>query len=264
MSIIFHVPHSSTLIPDEYRGDFFLSDKDLETEIRLMTDWHTADLFGSAISKLGQAVEFPVSRLLVDPERFSEDAHESMTSVGMGVIYTKTAHGQPLRVDGTAEGNRRESLLQRYYFPHHQSLFEATQGELKRSQKVLIIDCHSFPSIPLAYEPVQDKNRPDICIGTDDFHTPQWLSDTLYNGFSNLGYRVLVDAPFGGTITPSQFYKAEKSVASAMIEINRSLYMDETLSDQIPQFEKVKSDISGVLSGAYKEFKNAATAANRF
>lgn len=261
MSIIFHVPHSSTLIPDEYRGDFCLSDKDLETEIRIMTDWHTADLFGSAIAKLGQAVEFPVSRLLVDPERFSEDAHESMTSVGMGVIYTKTAHGLPLRINGAAEGSRRESLLQRYYFPHHQSLFEATQGELGRSQKVLIIDCHSFPSIPLPYEPVQDKSRPDICIGTDEFHSPQWLTTGLSEGFFNLGYSVLVDTPFGGTITPSEFYKSEKRVYSAMIEINRSLYMDEKSSARTQKFEKVKSDIYSVLSEISKEFKNVVAAA---
>jgi N-formylglutamate deformylase len=248
MSIIFHVPHSSTLIPDEYRGDFCLSDKDLETEIRLMTDWHTADLFESAISKLGQAVEFPVSRLLVDPERFSEDTHESMTSVGMGVIYTKTAHGLPLRLDGTAEGNRRESLLQRYYFPHHQSLFEATQGELDRSEKALIIDCHSFPSIPLPYEPVQGTNRPDICIGTEEFHTPKWLTESLHESFSDLGYSILVNSPFGGTITPSEFYKRDKSVMSAMIEVNRSLYMDEKNSTRIARYTQVKRDICSALS----------------
>jgi N-formylglutamate deformylase len=257
MSIIFHVPHSSTLIPDEYRGDFCLSDKDLKTEIRLMTDWYTADLFGSAISKFGQAIEFPVSRLLVDPERFSEDAHESMTSVGMGVIYTKTSHGLPLRTDGATEVNRRESLLQSYYFPHHQSLFGVTQGELERFGKALIIDCHSFPSIPLPYEPVQDINRPDICIGTDEFHTPQWLTDTLRDMFANLGYSVLVDTPFGGTITPSQFYKSQKGVVSAMIEINRSLYIDENSSARTAQFEKVKSDICDVLSETSKKFKNA-------
>ena len=255
MSIIFHVPHSSTLIPDEYRGDFCLSDDELETEIRLMTDWHTADLFASAASKLGQAVEFPVSRLLVDPERFSEDAQESMTSVGMGVIYTKTAHGLPLRVDGTDNGSRRESLLEQYYFPHHQSLIEATQIELGRSGKALIIDCHSFPSIPLPYEPVQDTKRPDICIGTDEFHTPQWLTDTLCSKFSDLGYSVLVDTPFGGTITPSQFYKNERKVISAMIEINRSLYVDEKTLARTAQFKKVKSDICEVVTDVAMAFE---------
>jgi N-formylglutamate deformylase len=38
-----------------------------------------------------------VSRLVVDPERFTDDAREPMARKGMGVIYTRTASGEPLR-----------------------------------------------------------------------------------------------------------------------------------------------------------------------
>lgn len=55
--LIFHIPHSSTFIPDAYRPDFCLSDHDLSEEIRLMTDWHTADLFRPSVDALGIAVE---------------------------------------------------------------------------------------------------------------------------------------------------------------------------------------------------------------
>ena len=41
--------------------------------------------------------------------------------------------------------------------------------------KCLIIDGHSFPEIPLRFELDKDPNRPDICIGTCDFHTPEKL-----------------------------------------------------------------------------------------
>ncbi len=47
--------------------------------------------------------------------------------------------------------------------------------ELKRKGKSLIIDCHSFPEKPFPYEEDQSLERPDICIGTDSYHSPQRL-----------------------------------------------------------------------------------------
>eukprot|EP01050_Picozoa_sp_SAG11_P046820 SAG11_NODE_24167_length_377_cov_0.899281_1_plen_56_part_10 len=38
-----------------------------------------------------------VSRLVVDLERFADDATESAASVGMGACYLKTTEGQELR-----------------------------------------------------------------------------------------------------------------------------------------------------------------------
>ena len=46
---LFHVPHDSTLIPDDVRHQFALSEKDLEEEILLMTDHHTLDLLGQGV-----------------------------------------------------------------------------------------------------------------------------------------------------------------------------------------------------------------------
>ena len=68
--------------------------------------------------------------------------------------------------------------------------------------------CHSFPSIPLPYEPEQDPERPDICLGTDQFHTPLWLLDELRGAFEKQEYDVQVNKPFAGTLTPLKFYRS--------------------------------------------------------
>ena len=66
-----------------------LSDKELSAELLRMTDDYTH-------------VIFPVSRLIIDPERFLDDLMEAMSEVGMGVIYTRTSDGRVLREPATA------------------------------------------------------------------------------------------------------------------------------------------------------------------
>ena len=249
-NLIFHVPHSSTVIPGPYRACFSLDDDQLLEELRRMTDWHTAELFGSAIEKLGSSVEFPVSRLLVDPERFSEDGQECMAAVGMGVLYTKTSDGKLLRQRKYTSGDYRSRLLQEYYFPHHDVFHELVSSDLRRAGSALIIDCHSFPSAPLPYELNQDIDRPDFCIGTDSFHTPIGLSHRLSAVFSGMGYSVKLNAPFSGTIVPMQFYQANATVKSVMIEVNRGLYMHEETTEKNDAFPKVCRDIASALDAA--------------
>ena len=116
---------------------------------------------------------FPVSRLVVDPERFSEDFQEPMNQVGTGVTYTRGTLRQPLREQPSQA--KRQELLELYYIPHHQKLTDAVEESLLANGYCLIIDGHSFPALPLPYELNQTAFRPDFCLGTDDFHTPEEL-----------------------------------------------------------------------------------------
>jgi N-formylglutamate deformylase len=96
---------------------------------------------------------------------------QELAAVGMGALYERTSSGDPLRNHPSLEN--RDALIQRFYVPHHKQLNDATRNELDRSGSALILDCHSFPSVPLPYERDQDPNRPDICIGADSFHNNQ-------------------------------------------------------------------------------------------
>ena len=55
----------------------------------------------------------------------------------------------------------------------------------------LIIDGHSFPALPLPYELNQRAFRPDFCIGTDDFHTPEELVATVESELERV--RILIE-----------------------------------------------------------------------
>ncbi len=200
--IILHVPHSSAEIPADVRAQFLLDDDDLAAELRHMTDWYTDELFALPPDE-AFTVRFPVSRLVVDPERFEDPKDEQMEAVGMGAVYAKTSHGAPLR-DEAGAAREREALLARYYRPHHAALEAAAAAALAAHGRCLIVDCHSFPSRPLPYELKVSADRwkvvhrPAVCIGTDatlpphapfahaGMHTPPWLRERAAEAFGEM------------------------------------------------------------------------------
>jgi len=248
---ILHIPHSSTHIPREERGDIHLSDEALKVELLRMTDWYTDELF-KLPDNIAIPLVFPVSRLVVDPERFEDDAQETSSRWGMGVIYTKTSQGHRLRDTPTPQERRR--LLASYYRPHHAQLAACVKNSLKRHNKALVVDCHSFPSMPQPYEENQNAIRPDICIGTDDFHTPNWILKQLLEALEAEGFVCELNSPFSGALVPMDYYQIDKSVSSVMIEVNRGLYLDESSGKKGAHFIEVRNSIQKVVSNLIVAF----------
>lgn len=243
--VVIHIPHASRKIPFDIRSSLVLSDNDLEEELIKMTDAYTDELFDG--NDMGaHTIIFPVSRLVLDPERFLDDDQEVMSGLGMGVIYTRTSSGQRLRHPPTHE--ERAALIDRYYRPHHQRFEAYVAACVDVFGRCMIIDCHSFPSVALPYELDQSSIRPDICIGEDSFHTPEWLRDMICDKFEKIGYSTAINKPFAGTIVPLAYYQKEPSVLSIMMEVNRKLYMDESTGLKNSGFKSVKWHISLILN----------------
>ena len=241
---LFHVPHDSTFIPDDVRNQFALSEKDLKEEILLMTDHHTLGLFGQSVP-MQQVICAPVSRLVLDVERFQEDELEPMAQRGMGAVYTTTQDGKPLRYP--LREVQRRNLLDNWYRPHHAALTLATEKALQQFGLAVIIDCHSFPSKPLPYEIDQNPTRPEICIGTDAFHTSVELAAIFVDAFAAEGWTVGLNAPFSGAMVPSRYFGLDKRVAALMIEVRRDVYLEEGTGAPSPSFEQVSMRIRNAI-----------------
>ncbi len=241
---VIHIPHASTVVPVAVRSSIALSEKELQHELLTMTDHFTDELFRVS-ENLAKAVTFPVSRLVVDPERFVNDRDEPMAAKGMGVIYTLASSGQPLRKAPSIL--ERDELLSMYYFPHHLRLAQEVDAALAMHDRCLIVDAHSFASRPLPHEADQHPDRCDICVGTDMFHTPTWLADFTVHAFRSRNYRVEVNRPFGGSLVPEKHYRQDKRVLSIMIEVNRALYMDEVSGERLAAFDAVAANLQQVL-----------------
>lgn len=93
--LVVHAPHAGIHVPAIARENS-LDYARLRAELNRLTDWYTADLFqlpGAALCAT------PVSRLVVDLERYTDDTLEPRAAVGQGVIYTHDSQGQRVRPD---------------------------------------------------------------------------------------------------------------------------------------------------------------------
>ena len=109
--------------------------------------------------------------------------------------------------------------------------------------------------MPLPYETDQSLDRPDICIGTDDFHTPDWLTNKFATLFQNREYSTEINRPFSGSLVPSNFYQKNREVLSIMVEVNRRLYMNEETGKKNEKYLKLQSDLSWILNEIKRIFK---------
>ena len=245
---VLHIPHASDRIPDDVRRGLAVSDDQLERELARLTDWFTDDLFAGLVPGATEVI-YGLSRLVADPERFEDDTREPMAALGFGAVYTRTSDGRDLRPGMRAEA--REDLLQRFYRPHHHRLERAVRAVLESEDRCLLIDCHSFPRASVPFEGSQ--NRPEICIGTDSFHTPSHLRDALVSAFHEEGFTVLVDDPFAGALVPQAYFRRTRRVEVIMLEVGRWIYMDEVTLRKRADFSHVRERIGRAMHAALEE-----------
>jgi len=244
--VILHVPHSAREIPAAVRAGIVLDDAALERELNHITDAHTAQLAENA-ARLARITPWRfvngLSRLVVDPERFP-DEREEMLAVGMGAVYTRTTHGDPLRPADTDP----EPLVGRYFRPYAQAMTEAVRDRLAATGRAVVIDVHSYPTRRLPYELHGEGPRPPVCVGTDAFHTPAWLADLAREAFAGCGETGL-DSPFAGAYVPLEFYGKEPRVGALMVEIRRDTYMTEPGGPAGPGLGRLASALAALADG---------------
>lgn len=239
--LLIHLPHSSLNISEYDRGEILLDDSDLNAELLKLTDRYTDELFDYPGAVIHKNIN---SRIVMDPERFRSDTDEIMSQFGIGAIYTHSTSGKLIK---NISEIRREELMKKYYDPYHEELGSKVEQAINEFGKCLIIDGHSFPEIPLSFELDKSSDRPDICIGTCDFHTPEIHVQTMEDFIKRNGFSVKRNSPFAGTMVPMKYYLKDKRVSSVMIEINRKLYMDEATGEKLAGFEELHRFIACLL-----------------
>ncbi|MFD9664382.1 N-formylglutamate amidohydrolase [Rhodococcus sp. NPDC059968] len=234
--VILHVPHASRAIPGTVRKGLLLSDAELHMELDESTDTATdliasgaADYATSGRGRPWLAIN-QVSRLVIDPERFPGD-DEPMNTVGRGAVYTRTCTGTLLRPEPAPD---TQYLMDTYFHPYATTLSELVDDRLAATGAAVIIDVHSYPRYPSGFED-PTRTRPPLCIGTDDFHTPEPLTEQVQAAFAGL-QESAVNAPYAGCYVPLSRYRTDPRVGAVMIELRRDRYLK---TDHTPDPDKV-------------------------
>src|SRR5690606_29300389 len=144
-----------------------------------------------------------ISRLVMDPERFRADDDEPMSSKGMGLAYTKTTDGRQLRHLTDTDRGR---IVRELYDPYHEDLSRKVDSILDACGFCLIIDAHSFPSVPLPHEEKGLAKRPDICLGYEKDHIDPQIVAMTDHFFIGQHLVVNHNTPYTGSIVPTKHY----------------------------------------------------------
>lgn len=226
--LLLHIPHSSTTFPSNSGWSF----DDLDVDEKLLIDYYTDELFipESEAMRVTSMV-FPYCRLYCDVERLIND---------------------PLEKEGSGISYHRRSLSEIRSFSTLESAFalyadfhaEVSKKIVEMGEGTLLIDCHSFSSLPN----LLNSNPPDIdiCIGYNDDETcPNKVTiGNIVQYFKARGYKVGINEPFSNSKT----FSVPVKYHSVMIEVNKRLYMNEQTLEKTEEFERLKQDIQSLYT----------------
>jgi N-formylglutamate amidohydrolase len=135
-----------------------------------------------------------------------------------------------------------------------EALLAETQSQFGH---VLLIDCHSMPSIGGPTEKDAGRRRVDFILG-DCFGTScaPALSAQVADWLRSAGYSVQFNDPYAGGFITRHYGRPATGRHALQIEINRSLYMKEQTVEQSDDFGRFKADIDRLAAFLAAETAN--------
>lgn len=244
---ILSIPHSGENIPKVFEeflsGDTRAYKEDVDFKVNELIDIE-------ALQKNGIAV------LVAHVHRICVDLNRSESNCVL--FWKENTQGKKLVVkDPTPE--ETEKFIETFHRPYYEILKSSIQDlEKRKSGQVSMIDLHSMPSRPTEYHmkqnPNQKTHRPDFCLSDRKGKTcaPDFIR-FFQEELMKAGYEASLNDPYvGGFVTE---YVDQFRTNNIQIEINRSIYMDETTKELVPEkVQKLKPILTEALIKGFIQF----------
>ena len=233
-NILLHIPHASTVFPENSNYSF----NDLDEEERLLIDYYTDELFvpQQETDRISTA-RFPYCRLYSDVERLINDPLED---VGLGISYSRWVPDE----DGKSQCLRSFSGKSSAFALYADFHADVAKKLVEMDDGSLLIDCHSFSALLN----LLNSNPPDIdiCIGYNDDETcpDKTVIERIVRHFTSLDYKVGINEPFSNSKT----FSVPVHYHTVMIEVNKRLYMNEQTLEKTEGFKRLKQDIQSLYN----------------
>ena len=253
--VVFASPHSG----QNYPAAFVAASRLDPVALRRSEDAFVDELYAAAPEHGAPLLRAHFPRAYVDPNREAYELDPAMfdetlpdfvntasprIEAGLGTIAKVVTNGEEIYRDKLSldEALRR---IETFYRPYHRALAQLIDQTRARFGAVLLIDCHSMPSIGGPMDIDRGLNRVDVVLG--DRHgaacAPE-ISDGVAETCEALGLRVTRNQPYAGGFTTVHYGRPEIGVHVLQIEVNRALYMDEVLIRRNDGF----ADLAGRLT----------------
>lgn len=254
-SVVFASPHSGRL----YSQKFLDSVKLDPLTIRKSEDAFVDELFNSAPSFGAPLLLANVPRAFIDLNRDSGDLDplliEGVTVrgkngralSGLGVVPRLVSKNKPI-YSGKMNLDEVKERLVNFWHPYHRCLQSTLDATKKKFGHAVLIDCHSMPheSVNLG---LRENSPPQIVLG-DRFGAAasRNVIDQVHMSFIESGFRVSRNMPFAGAYISQKYGKPEKNQHVIQVEIDRSLYMNETTIEKLPNFSAFQVILCDIIA----------------
>ena len=235
LPLVISSPHSGQIYPSSMLQELRLP----LDQLRCLEDGHVDRLFGAAPELGAPLLRARFARAYVDPNRevFELDAglfdglpdHVNASSAraraGLGTI--------PSRVGGEdiyrwrLPFDEAEERVRLAYWPYHQALQSLIGQTHAAFGTVLLLDCHSMPSLAPNGAAATDSAI-DFALG-DRFgrSCSPLVVERIEVTLRRHGYRVARNRPYAGGHITARYGRPDADVHALQIEVRRGLFMEE-------------------------------------
>lgn len=261
---VFNSPHSGRSYPQS-----FLDQSRLDAiSIRRSEDHYVDELFQNA-TFLGAPMllaHFPRAFLDVNREPYELDPrmfdgalppHANISSMrvagGLGTIPRLVAENMEI-YRGRLPVEDALARIETIYKPYHATLRKLIARTHAQFGLSVLIDCHSMPgNVHLP----GSAQRPDFIIG-DRYGTSAAgeLSRSAVDLLQQLGYSVVRNKPYAGGFITEHYGRPTRGLHALQIEINRSLYIDETTLVRKPGFGALVADLTTFIASLARHIED--------
>ncbi len=237
-AVVFASPHSGANYPPEFIHASRLD----AVMLRRSEDSFVDEIFAAAPRYGAPLLKALFPRAYCDPNREAYELDQAMFADPLPAYANTTSArvagglGTIAKVVNTGAEIYRSKLtfaeaeerIERCWRPYHDALAGLIDTTRKRFGSVILIDCHSMPSVggPMDRDP--GHKRPDFVLGNHHGATcaPKIIG-TVESVLAGTGHHVALNNPYAGAYTTQHYGRPEAGVHTLQIEVNRALYMDE-------------------------------------
>ncbi len=255
---VFNSPHSGRDFPAH-----FLRQSRLDIQaLRRSEDCYVDELFMACVDFGAPMLRALVPRSYIDlnrepyeldPRMFSSElpgyvnTGSPRVAGGLGTIPRIVSEGEDIyrgRIDFTEVRHRIEQV----YVPYHRTLTALTNEVMAKAGEVLLVDCHSMPASATAHLVPPAAGAVDVVLG-DRFGAScnEDLSAFTEECLKAQGLKVLRNKPYAGGFITQSHGAPHRGHHALQIEINRSLYLDETTLEKTRNFKPLKTMLGKVI-----------------